>query len=490
FYLYLYISSIFFLIYVYVYLLHSPNASTTSFRTRKRRVAFDETNNHHTGSFYLRLGALAFGVGSMIHSGLNFGHYFEIHHQGDPCSELVQAVKPLIHLIFTFAQLYFVFQNSKVHLPYICMCIHRYRSLARFGLMHMSGTNICVWVRGIVVETLQVIRKSERQKTAKYLQENPLLDANNNSIANSNLAKDRYDLLPELACHWDAMMGRIVDRASDYLYPCTIEYSLICAAILYIMWRNVGYGKSPRREKSVSDDEYDGDSMRTTRMSVDCTGSSRGLFLGILMFVVGVVSLVAFYVLVNQDHLQTEATLLGHISESFMYLVSMVAVIFAASRMKDLHYSRKRGGLEQTLIIFALFGLFIFGMFSIVAAMFFIYTLDGVLTIITNFLMIIQAAMQAVFMMAALKMSASNVLHVRRKDGREYVTFLLMTNFALWAINTFETQRSEHNPLQLQFYGPKAWSIFSHISVPLGIFYRFHSTVCLSIIWKNAWKHK
>ncbi|XP_050390367.1 uncharacterized protein LOC126809686 [Patella vulgata] len=82
FYLYLYITSILFLIYVYVYLLRrnrmtfnilsrtwsfrrsvnsckdSPNASTTSFRTRKRKVAFDETNNHHTGSFYLRLGAL------------------------------------------------------------------------------------------------------------------------------------------------------------------------------------------------------------------------------------------------------------------------------------------------------------------------------------------------------------------------------------------------------------------------------------------------
>jgi hypothetical protein len=40
----------------------------------------------------------------------------------------------------------------------------------------------------------------------------------------------------------------------------------------------------------------------------------------------------------------------------------------------------------------------------------------------------------------------------------------------------------------VKVYGPEAWSIFSHISVPLGIYYRFHSTVCLSNIWKNAWK--
>lgn len=37
------------------------------------------------------------------------------------------------------------------------MCIHRYKKLARFGLMHMAGTNICVWFRSIVVETLHEI---------------------------------------------------------------------------------------------------------------------------------------------------------------------------------------------------------------------------------------------------------------------------------------------------------------------------------------------
>lgn len=37
------------------------------------------------------------------------------------------------------------------------MCIHRYKKLARFGLMHMCATNICVWFRAIVVETLHVI---------------------------------------------------------------------------------------------------------------------------------------------------------------------------------------------------------------------------------------------------------------------------------------------------------------------------------------------
>lgn len=42
------------------------------------------------------------------------------------------------------------------------MCVHKYKTLARFGLMHMSCTNVCVWLRSVVVETLQVIKVDRR----------------------------------------------------------------------------------------------------------------------------------------------------------------------------------------------------------------------------------------------------------------------------------------------------------------------------------------
>nr|KAI8732804.1 putative protein TPRXL [Biomphalaria glabrata] len=174
FYLYLYIVSIIFLVYVYAYLLRRNRLKTefltrtlsrslswtrnwakswakadeaTKGKLRKRMTSLD-VDNHHTGTFYLRLGVLGFGIGSMIHSGLNFGKFFAVTEAA--CQEALDAVKPLFHLVFTFFQLYFIFMNSK-------MCIHRYKRLARFGLMHMCATNICVWFQSIVVETLHVI---------------------------------------------------------------------------------------------------------------------------------------------------------------------------------------------------------------------------------------------------------------------------------------------------------------------------------------------
>lgn len=40
-------------------------------------------------------------------------------------------------------------------------------------------------------------------------------------------------------CREGLVMGSLVANASPFLFPCTIEYSLICAVILYEMWKKV-----------------------------------------------------------------------------------------------------------------------------------------------------------------------------------------------------------------------------------------------------------
>ena len=39
---------------------------------------------------------------------------------------------------------------------------------------------------------------------------------------------------------------------------------------------------------------------------------------------------------------------------------------------------------------------------------------------------------------------------VRKKPGREVVTFLLVCNLAMWAINTLETNRADSHPIQVR----------------------------------------
>ncbi|XP_046578538.1 proton channel OtopLc-like [Haliotis rubra] len=495
FYVYLYCISMGFLLYVYLYLLRRRRRGIRNLlqnfsrnlrfnvddHSRSRKVAFDDnTASRHTGSFYLRLGAVGFGIGSMIHSGLTIGHYFEITHYHDSCSDVIQAIKPVAKLTFTFTQLYFLFINSK-------MSIYRYKVLAQFGLMHMCGTNICVWLRSIVVETLHVTQKWEMRQALDQLQKQAGPTARNIQQTDSSTmgpAGRSGSFLPELSCHWDAMMGKVVEQAAYYLYPCTIEYSLISAGILYLMWKNVGSDTTQRPQEAEEDH-------KTYRMSVDCAGSSKGLFCGLLVFVFAVICLVAFYVLLEEDHLGSVASLVGHLSETSIYVAATAALGIGSYRMRGMYFDRReKTGLEQTLLLISLSGLMLYSTFSIFSATFYYGDLEGCLTIVTNSVMVFQASTQALFIIVGLRMTVANGHQVRTKPGRECVTFLLISNFAMFGMNVFETQKMEHNPLQVALYGPKAWSIFTHVTVPLGIFYRFHSTVCLSNIWKQAWKRK
>lgn len=60
----------------------------------------------------------------------------------------------------------------------------------------------------------------------------------------------------------------------------------------------------------------------------------------------------------------------------------------------------------------------------------------------------------------------------RIKPGREIITFLLVSNLAMWLINALEKSRGNSHPYLLHFYGVWAWTIITRISMPLAIFYR------------------
>ncbi|VDI38999.1 Hypothetical predicted protein [Mytilus galloprovincialis] len=459
FYIYLYAVSICFIIYIYMFLLHDspvavgnlkrslsergkkrlapsspdtenclPDTWSQISRSKRRKITFNNTMKQSAASFYLRLGAVVFGIGCMILEGLYIGQLLEISHSNDPCAALSMIIRPVLKPCFTFSQLFFIFRNSK-------MVVYKGRSIARFGFMHMAATNICSWFRSIVMETLQSFAET---------------------IAEQRLQKIKLE-------------------QGNY------------NGILYVMWKNIGV----KEKLVISESEDKEENRQRHRMSVDCSGSSRGLFLGIFVFVGMVCSMIVFYVISKHDPDAKHTAIIVHSTEIIILSFAMAAIIGAAVSMRNLHFIWKtKDMLEETLILVSMTGLYMFSMFSLIAAFFYKDTTKGVLMIIVHILMICVATAQTIFMIFGLRLSAKNVNHVKSKPGREFVTFLLLCNFSLWFIATFEIQKAGHNPQQLEFYGAKAWTIFTHISVPLGIFYFFHSTVCLSHIWKHAWKFK
>ncbi|XP_041358945.1 proton channel OtopLc-like isoform X2 [Gigantopelta aegis] len=495
FYVYLYFGSLSFLLFMFIHVLRkthiyapclksqcedaNPDLHRNSFH---QNFSIDDSPHSHTGSFYLRLGAVAFGIGSMIKSGLMFGCYIESNLQ-QFCKEAIYGIRPVAHFMFTFSQLYFVFLHSKV-------CVHSCKVVSRFGFMHMVATNLCVWVGNIVEETLSAIRESDLMEKeaimASSLKTNVslvLLKNTSHVGAQTVLTSLHTATLLVLECERGSIMQRVVNQSASYLYPCSIEYSLICAGILYIMWQNIG-------KKGISYDQEEA-KVKAKRLNLDCTGSSRGLFLGILVLVAVIITVVVFFVLGRSENGHEAAVMLEHLSEIVIYVITSVTVIIAFYKMHGLRFLPGIGmDLEQNLIVVALAGIYIFSILSIIAGSFLSGKIQSVLIIVSSVLRMFQATVQTIFMLNSLRRCAHLRQQEKQKPGREFVTFLLMVNIAMWIINTFEVQQAEANPIQIDFYGVLSWNIFTHLSSPLAIFYRFHSTVCLSNIWKHAWKRK
>jgi hypothetical protein len=101
---------------------------------------------------------------------------------------------------------------------------------------------------------------------------------------------------------------------------------------------------------------------------------------------------------------------------------------------------------------------------------------------------VVQVLLQTPFIIDGLR-RCSNTRHLRlQKPGRELVTFLVVCNVAMWITETFEIKSHDRRDDRYDVYGKVLWTMLSHMTVPLTMFYRFHSSVCLVDIWKSAYE--
>ncbi|KAK9873113.1 hypothetical protein WA026_020844 [Henosepilachna vigintioctopunctata] len=478
----------------------SDEISDESFRNSCRhRKSFTPMleSKHHYGSFYLRMGAVAFGIGSMIYSGLEFGQYFELE-SNTKCHNIFLALTPITRMAFIFIQMYFIFLNNELG---VC----KNKVMAKFGLMHMIGTNLSVWLNVLVQETKHEILT--------------FYNPENNSLRISHRIPYKSDILlglpsvptvhpPEshghhivarglkgphhlYECRRTNIIGSLVQDASPFLFPCTIEYSLICAAILYVTWKNISKlpisGTAAKVEAELLQNAY---KKSPHHYSVDCARAHKGLFVGILLLVLTIISLIIFFVLISRPEFVGLAVIEVNICELALYGLTTFASLIGMWQIRQLKYDGANNlQLDNILLIGAQTGMFIYSTFTIIGGQFTIQR-NTVLVLVTAMTSLLQTACQTIFILDASRRTCATSEQMKRKPGRQIVTFLLVTNLAMWAINTLEKSRAESHPIQLHFYGLWAWTIITHAAMPLAIFYRFHSTVCLCEIWKRAYKMK
>lgn len=71
--------------------------------------------------------------------------------------------------------------------------------------------------------------------------------------------------------------------------------------------------------------------------------------------------------------------------------------------------------------------------------------------------------------------------------GRQITIFLFLFNLAQWIVFTFEIQKVRASQVEEDFYGFMPWVLIQRVTLPLAVFFRFHSAVVSIELWKEVY---
>lgn len=460
--------------------------------------------DRHSANFYLKVGAAGFCFGHLIHSGLVIGYQVVFLANNEAafyeCASIATLVLDILYPIYSFLLLFFIFKYSNV-------IINKNIVLARFGMMHCLSSSVCFWIWTIFRETLEALAHSGYGNENDTTTTAPDTAYSRTELPyaipfTSHIQKDVSVLAEHVdisgrrftaVCEQDdKSLTTIYRDYSPYLYPFSVEYSILVVGILYLVWQNIGACKEEEDEddhtrqcKTPSGNKDNTES--NVAVHVDCHASNKGLFGGFIILVLTVVSIILFFIAIyTDDGRNGEIGLTLNIVTSLIILsVMTLACFFAYNQIMKLDINSAHHNLLDDILLFICIpAYFLNGIFSIIPAIIF----ANVIGSINICLEVFQVLLQTCFILDGLRRSSNTKELRKKKPGREMVTFLVISNVALWIMQTFEVKSHGMQDNRYEFYGKELWTILGHMCLPLMMFYRFHASVCIGDIWKYSYE--
>ena len=232
-------------------------------------------------------------------------------------------------------------------------------------------------------------------------------------------------------------------------------------------------------------------SIFTGATGIDCDKANKGLFSGLLVAVLTLIAIATFFVFESRISDSQSAIKVFYITEISLMVVTAIGIVWGFKRLSSLKFLQAYFlSVDSVLLIVALSGSYIYLFFIFISVLSSNQLLEaiGIMSVIAIVFALVQITMQIVFILDGLCRCAHNDTQMYEKPGRSVVTFLLVCNLAMWVVSMFEIKKTQVVSMHEFFYGNLAWNIITHVCVPLLIFFRFHSAICLSKIWYNAYQ--
>ncbi|VEN63546.1 unnamed protein product [Callosobruchus maculatus] len=426
-----------------------------------------------------------FCFGHLIHSGLLLGYQIVFltssDHKFYECASVPILALDLIYPMYSFLLLFFIFKYSNV-------IVNKNVVLARFGVMHCLSSSICFWAWTIFRETLEAIANKESKSDLKD---------DKHSENKHNLTSEKPYALPmspydqgaqmltqyvntslrrftEICDYNDQSMRTIYKDFSPYLYPFSVEFSILVVGVLYMMWQNIAMCK-----KMDDQDQNEKHSTRQCRtplpighgetesnvvVYMDCHSSHRGLFGGFFVLILTIVSSILFFIAIYMDEKHKNrydlGIMLNIVTSAIILILMTVACIFGYRQITKLDVNSAYDHLlDDVLLFICIPAYFLNGIFSIIPAIIH----SNIIGSFTIILEVFQVLIQTLFILDGVRRSSNTKQLRKKKPGRELVTFLIISNISLWLMQTFEVKSHEMQDNRHEFYGKELWIILGFI---------------------------
>ncbi|CAD5123001.1 DgyrCDS11391 [Dimorphilus gyrociliatus] len=426
------------------------------------------TMSHEGSSFYLRLGAIIFALANLIYLALEVEQKYGEHPKNCTSKQVIYPV--FVHIVFILLQTFFLFKHNKIHPD-------QGSPIVFAGLLHIIGTNFCVWMRYLVREVEEGVH---------------MADHANDKAGNGNNCSSQNSL---------------VSKASPYLFPFVLEYSLIAAATMMVMSSELTVRVTSDLIEKVRKQLKKNQQLRKRASTiskpsqhieegVEFQKAHTGMFTGIVFLAVSVIGMILFLNTYNKNKTDKKdlAIKIHHCFDIGLNLIMAIASILSMIRlMSKLSYSySSKNGVDQGLIILSSGGGILLNTFMFIAAVTGIFQNDNRLVILKlrsaqSFLGVIQTLIQTTMIIDGLQRYSKTQSQQQEKPGRNHITFLIVANLGMWLFKMVQLKQLGLDR-QREFFGKLAWAIVLNVCLPLQLFFHFHSTVCLADIWVSAYE--
>ncbi|XP_026856915.2 proton channel OTOP3-like [Electrophorus electricus] len=470
--------------------------------------------DHHAGSATIKAVLMLFAVLSLLLCVFSMGYYLLLRE----CQPLSKVVSPFMQAPFFILQTYLLWAHSKD-------CIHKHKVLTRCGLMVTLCADGLLWLCAVTADSIHMVIELEWQGE----------DCSN--ITLSLPAPGGWNGLG-CCCYGDTLCASF-QKGYEILYPFNMEFTLLAACMLYVMWKNVGRHTSSVHTEHVQE---------TLLRSVWREGVQYSSLVGLLVLLSGVTMFVLYHMWIDQKAKRLQALMLFYSFHLGLLPIMALSSLIGTLVQKQKGKEREHGGsknptqsLDVTLLLGTAIGQLGLSYLTLVASLALGPSgILGSLDLSYSLLSLVELVLQNVFIVKALHLHTQlhikphrlvhsdgylrthsslkakedqeenlqaekkvdeaqkhelegkndtsmtptgrgkySTNHLKRRVTKEICAFLILSNITLWVISAFGAHPELKSGMGKQFFGYSVWFVLVNLSQPLTVFYRMHSVGAL-----------